>query len=232
MRRIKRSSVALVVGLTLLTACGGDTATTTTEPEAGPTTTTVAAVVTTAPATVTTRSDAGVTLDAPAEVEGGSVFEVTWTGPQNESDFITIVAAGAPVGSYLDWKYASSDNPMPLVAPVEAGEHEIRYVDGATNETVHYITIMVTQFEATVEAPAEVDAGATFEVTWTGPDGPSDYITIVPVGAAEGFYLDWKYLSSGNPLQLTAPDEPGEYEVRYYSDRGAMTLATAPIAVR
>ena len=45
-----------------------------------------------------------------------------------------------------------------------------------------------------------MNRGATFQVTWTGPNGPSDYITIVAAGA-------------------TAPAAAGNYEIWYASDR-------------
>jgi len=83
-----------------------------------------------------------------------------------------------------------------------------------------------------VTAAARVDAGAAFEVSWTGPDNPGDYLTIVPAGAAEGAYLDYAYTADGSPVTLTAPDEAGRYEVRYVTGQGDRTLASAPVEVR
>src|SRR5687768_11206770 len=39
--------------------------------------------------------------------------------------------------------------------------------------------------EPGVEGPGEVEAGAEFDVSWTGPDDQGDYIAIVPAGATE-----------------------------------------------
>jgi Ca-activated chloride channel family protein len=92
--------------------------------------------------------------------------------------------------------------------------------------------ITVTPFTVTLDAPAEVTAGSTFEVTWTGPDGPTDYITIVPAGSPEGTYVSYAYTASGNPARLTAPSEPGPYEIWYASDRVDGTFGTRPIVVK
>ena len=38
-------------------------------------------------------------------------------------------------------------------------------------------------FTATVDAPDKANRGSSFDVAWTGPDGPGDYITIAPAGS-------------------------------------------------
>ncbi len=86
--------------------------------------------------------------------------------------------------------------------------------------------------EASLDAPDEVEAGADFEVEWTGPDGPQDYITIVPAGSPDGTYLDYAYTAEGSPITLTAPNEPGNYEIWYASDREDGTFARFDIVVR
>jgi Ca-activated chloride channel family protein len=77
-----------------------------------------------------------------------------------------------------------------------------------------------------------VDAGAEFDVTWEGPDGPGDYLTIAPAGSPEGTYLSYVYTADGNPVTLTAPDQTGDYEVRYVAGQDDTTLAAFDIIVR
>ena len=159
-----------------------------------------------------------VELTPPETVEGGSEFEVAWSGPDGPSDYVTVVPVGSPEGFYESYFYTEPGSPGILVAPVVVDTYEIRYVTGQ-GETLGSVEISVTQFVVTLDAPAGVEAGESFEVTWTGPDGPGDYITIAPAGSVVGTYLDYKYVNSGNPLSLTAPDDPGDYEIRYVSER-------------
>jgi Ca-activated chloride channel homolog len=180
----------------------------------------------------TTVSEAATGLRVPREVAAGTAFEVDWTGPNNGGDYITIVPAGADEGSYLDYAYTDGGNPSTLKAPVDAGAYEVRYVAGQGDRTLASAPITITGTTASVEAPAVVASGSTFEVGWTGPGNDNDYVTIVPAGADEGSYLDYAYLSSGNPATLTAPEEAGRYEVRYVFGGGDRTLASAPIEVR
>jgi Ca-activated chloride channel family protein len=187
---------------------------------------------TTVPATTGTTGKTGdVTLSFPTEVEAGAAFDVTWTGEALPDDWVAIVEVGSPATSWLSYFLTRDGSPGELVAPVEDGAYLIRFVEDATGEVLVELPITVTPYEATVEAPDRVEAGAEFEVTWTGPDGPGDYVTIVPVGSAPSFYLDWDYTTAGSPITLTAPDEPGDYEVWYATGGVAVILASQQIIV-
>ena len=127
-RRPLAGATALLLAL-VVAACGGGTAATTTS----------AATDTTSPpaeSTTTTRSTSGVTLSPPGEIGANTEFTVAWTGPNNEGDYVTIVPAGADEGAYESFFYTSTGPEGTLVAPTEAGEYEIRYVDGASSATV------------------------------------------------------------------------------------------------
>ena len=46
---------------------------------------------------------------------------------------------------------------------------------------------------------AAVDAGQTISVSWTEPNNPGDFITIVPKGTPEEKYGPYVYTQRGNP---------------------------------
>lgn len=186
-------------------------------------------VLATRPITVTPFTG---NLSAPAEVVAGTEFEVSWTGPDGPGDYITIVAEGADRWTNEPYFYTSTGSPGTLVAPIEEGSYEIWYVAGADESVFASRPITVSPYEVTLDAPDAVDAGAQFQVEWTGPDGPGDYITIVPAGSAEGTYLSYAYTNTGSPVTLTAPEEVGNYEIWYASDRVAGTFASIDIVVR
>ncbi|MEE8271202.1 MAG: VWA domain-containing protein, partial [Alphaproteobacteria bacterium] len=171
-------------------------------------------------------------VEAPATVAAGADFDVVWDGPDNDGDYVTIVSAGAGERDYLDYAYTRNGSPAPLRAPDEPGEYEVRYVTGQSKTVLASAAIAVAVVDGSVEAPAKVGAGAGFEVVWEGPDNDGDYITIVPAGAGARDYLDYAYTSNGSPASLTAPDEPGAYEVRYVTGQSKTVLAGAAILVR
>ncbi len=171
------------------------------------------------------------TLDAPAEVPAGAQFQVAWTGPDGPSDYVTIVAAGAEKWTTEPYFYTRDGSPGSLVASIQPGAYEVWYVTGQDPAPQARRPLTVMPLQITLQAPARVKAGADFQVAWTGPNGPSDYVTIVPAGSPEGTYLDYDYTASGPSLTLTAPDQPGNYEIWYASDRVAGTFAKIAIVV-
>lgn len=177
-------------------------------------------------------AEAAVTLDAPASVTAGAPYKVTWSGGSNPRDFITLVSVGAAAGSYEAYKYANAPT-VELRAPDEPGDYELRYL-GADSPypTLASQPVTVTPATATVEVPGAIAAGATIPVTWTGPNHPQDFITIVAAGTPEGKYAHYAYTTKGSPLELRAPDVAGSYEVRYLTGQKYYTLAAAPIEVQ
>lgn len=168
-------------------------------------------------------------LEAPGEALGGSKIEVKWSGPNNERDYVTVVPKGAPEGAYLDYKYTRDGNPVSITMPTDPGEYELRYSSDNSGKTLASRPITVKAATYGLEAVGEAPAGSRISVKWTGPNNERDYVTIVQKGAAEGTYLDYKYTRDGNPVQISTPREPGDYELRYASDNSGKTLFSRPI---
>lgn len=171
------------------------------------------------------------TLTGPTTVAGGTPFDVAWTGPNAPGDYITILPAGAPTWTDEPWAYTSNGTPAKIVAPLEAGSNELAYV-AADSTVMLRVPITVTAVVASVSGPDSASKGASISVTWTGPNAFVDYITIVPVGAAEGAYLSYAYTSAGSPATITAPDAAGNYEIRYVYGANGKTLASAAIQIK
>lgn len=171
-------------------------------------------------------------LEVPAEVGAGATFQVTWVGPDTEGDYVTIVEAGAPEGEYGAYSYTRRGSPAELRAPDIAGEYEVRYVTGQSEKVLAREAITVETVTASFEAPAEVTAGESFQVSWEGPDNGGDYITVVPVGAPDDEYGDYAYTSRGSPAELTAPETPGSYELRYITGQAGLVLTRRSLSVR
>ncbi|TVR95323.1 MAG: VWA domain-containing protein [Trueperaceae bacterium] len=171
-------------------------------------------------------------VSAPGEVGSGAAFDVRWDGPNQSDDYVTIVAVAAPEGTWTDFAYAEPAGVATLVAPGEPGRYEVRYVSGQSGRTLASTPVLVVAVDASITAPAQVAADAEFAVAWQGPDNDDDYLTIVPAGAPEGSWLSYAYTGGGSPAVLTAPSEPGAYEVRYVLGQGDRTLARSAITVR
>jgi Ca-activated chloride channel family protein len=85
--------------------------------------------------------------------------------------------------------------------------------------------------EASLDAPAEVGAGAKFEVKWTGPKGLNDYVTIVAADATKWTNESWFGTNGASPGSLVAPIKDGAYALWYVSDATGAILARRAIRV-
>ncbi|HET7411208.1 MAG TPA: VWA domain-containing protein [Pararhizobium sp.] len=171
------------------------------------------------------------TLEAQAEVPAGSAFEVTWTGPDNKQDYITIVEKGAPEGTHGNYTRTRSGSPLKVTAPDAVGAYELRYVVAQSKRVLASREIALVPTSATLDAPVEVPAGSAFEVAWTGPDNDRDYITIVEKGAPEGTHGNYTRTRNGSPLTITAPDAVGAYELRYIVAQSKRVLASREVVL-
>ncbi|MES1263027.1 MAG: hypothetical protein ABUL69_01645, partial [Peristeroidobacter soli] len=170
-------------------------------------------------------------VSAPASVAAGTSFEVKWTGPNNERDYIAVGETTPGGRPYLDYVYSRDGNPVKLTAPEKPGTYEVRYFLGVGDTIIARQTFTVGAVAASVTAPAQVAAGAKFKVSWTGPNNPRDFVTMVKAGTPEKTYERYEYTSEGSTLEFTARDVPGGYELRYATGREYNTLARASITV-
>ena len=185
-------------------------------------------ILVTRPFTVTAVS---IILNAPSTAQLGGEVEIQWSGTVNPRDFITIVEEDAKERSYKSYIYIKTNNRGKLRAPEKPGQYEVRYLSGRKYLTLASVPITVGGVDASITIPSQVAAGAPFQVSWTGPDNERDFVTIVEEGAKEKRYKTYIYTSKGSPVTMSAPDKPGQYEVRYLTGRAYLTLASASMVV-
>jgi Ca-activated chloride channel family protein len=89
----------------------------------------------------------------------------------------------------------------------------------------------VNAVTAKVEAPATAKKDMVMSVKWEGPGHESDFITIARLDQGPGSYVNMAWVVDGNPAQLKAPSEPGNYEVRYIMGEGEKLLAKVPVTI-
>lgn len=168
-------------------------------------------------------------LVVPERVQAGREFTITVTPSPPAEGQLALARSGAPPTEYVMWRPAAATTAM--VAPLEPGGYEVRYLDSSGENIVARTAVEVVAVPIRLEAPEKVAAGSRFKVTWTGPDGPGDFIAIAPAGSGRRRHLDWAYTSQGSPADLAAPFQPGTYEVRYVSGDGLTVRAQRSLLV-
>jgi Ca-activated chloride channel family protein len=172
-----------------------------------------------------------VSVTAQASVLAGSKFAVTWKGPANAGDYITIVPKGTPDGQYRNYADVAKSASIDLAAPMEAGDAEIRYMTGKHAQVLARRAIVVTAAAVSLEAAEHTVVGAPVQILWTGPNNPGDYITLVMKATPDGHYGNYTNTAKGSPLSVLAPMRTGEAELRYMSGQGAKVLARRVLTI-
>ena len=166
-----------------------------------------------------------VTLTAAAEATAGSNVSVAWKGPGNDGDYITIVPKAAGDGEYAQYSPTREGSPLVVLAPIDPGDAEIRYVSGTGHRVLARRLLLLRAAEITLTARDEVVAGASVEIAWKGPNNTNDYLTIVEKSKPDGGRSSIAYTAGGSRLTVTAPSEAGACEIRYMSGQGDRVLA-------
>jgi Ca-activated chloride channel family protein len=130
---------------------------------------------------------------------------VAWKGPNNSGDYITIVPKEMPDGQYANYTVTSNGSPLKLLTPIMEGSAELRYMTGQGGKVLARRPITIVTAKVSLSAPAECAAGSDVSITWTGPNNPGDYITVVAKGTPDGQYGAYTVTSEGSPLKVKAP---------------------------
>jgi Ca-activated chloride channel family protein len=171
---------------------------------------------------------AGAEITAPPSGVAGANISITWTGPNNAGDWITVVKPDAGDTAYADY-FNTSNGDGVLELPVEPGAYEVRYVQGGRNILAR-APVEVTPAAAELEGPASVTVGASFEISWSGPNNAGDWITIIAADAAPSAYGSYVDAVRGSPATLTASAQAGAYQLRYVL-KGKRVIAARAIEV-
>jgi hypothetical protein len=173
----------------------------------------------------------GQTLSAPDRVKMGASVQVTLAGDYDAKDFLSIVAAGTKEGQYGAYEYAHAAT-LTLKAPDVPGTYEIRLLAADSPYATRVSRpLTVEEVAASLAAPDQVDAGVDFAVKWDGPGNDGDYVAWAESGTDDKVYRTWTYTKTGNPVKLRAPDEPGQYELRYFTGGTDRLIARRPLTV-
>ncbi len=171
-----------------------------------------------------------VSLSVPGECTPGSVLGVAWVGEAAPGDLLTLVPADTPLETFDNAVSAMDGSPAYLLVPPELCTYEVRYLSGTPLRVLAHSPTQAVAPRAGLLFQEEVAAGRPIDVRWWGPAGPQDMIAIAQPDSLANEYLVWKGLEEGSPVQLVAPPDPGDLEIRFVSQSEGI-LATGPLVV-
>jgi hypothetical protein len=191
-------------------------------------------------ASVSPSQVAGISITAtPTSVTPGGLINLSWTAPADRplNDWVALY----PVGSsgYIWWSYIGATSRSILVtAPAQPGLYEFLYIPqgGLPAARTSPISVGGSAVYSVTPSRLAVSPGAAFTVGWTAPAGrpANDWVALYPVGGSDLSFVSWQYTGGAMSgfATLTAPQQTGQYEVRYLLENNYQVAArTSPISV-
>ena len=170
-------------------------------------------------------------LEFASTAVAGAPVSINWSGPGNELDFLTLVEPDAAAGTWDEYVYTRSGNPVTLPAPETPGTYEIRYLTGQSYATLAAEPITVTPASASITGPETAPARTIIEVSWEGPGNDRDYLAIHRPDADNYANAPYAMVRRGSVLRIETPGDAGTFEVRYITGQERRTLATRELTV-
>jgi hypothetical protein len=200
--------------------------------------------------TYSSTTSPNIALSATTIAPGGTVTATMTNGPGTAGDWVGLVGATAADGSYLDWKYLNGTRTRPAAGmtgaavaftmPTTPGAYNVRFflndswVKLATSAT---ITVTATSPTITLSATTIAPGGTVTATIANGPGTAGDWLGLNGAGAADGAYINWKYLNgtqtrpgagvTGAAIAFVMPATPGTYNVRFFLNDSWVKLATS-----
>ena len=168
-----------------------------------------------------------VSVDAPDQASVGESIVVSWEGPDEQYDSITVAQIGEKTS--INNTRTDRGNPLKLQMPTKPGDYEIRYVLHNGRTTLASRPVTVVAANVMLDTVEQASVGESVIVNWEGPDAQYDSISVAEVG--EKSSINSTRTARGNPLTLQMPAKPGNYEIRYVLHQGRTTLASRPVTV-
>ncbi len=175
---------------------------------------------------------AGASVRGPAEAAGGDVIEIDVQAPAGNGNWVGFAPAGSNADAYLDYRdLEDGQQHYSLDVPIEPGDYELRVVMTDPSTVLASQPIRITAPKASISAPAHAAAGSQVTIRARGPIATGSWAGFAPAGSPDDAYLDFRYIEPGvEEYTLTAPDEAGDYELRYIA-RETAVVARQPIRI-
>jgi len=183
-----------------------------------------------------TVTDISATLQSVDTAPVGAPVAVDWTGPNYQSDYLSVARPEARGADYVGYVYTKKGSPGTLKMPPWPGTYEVRYILNQGGKILARKSIEVTPLNVTINAPTGVQAGQVIQVTHDGPNYERDYIALASPGSKDTDYLAYGYTIDGSSRNIQVPPKAGTYLLRYIINAapdtkiGEVTLDVAPVS--
>lgn len=165
------------------------------------------------------------TLDAPAHICAGEMFEVDWTGPNGSGDRVTIAVSTSQADEDVGSSNTADGNPAALRAPFQTGTYKLRYLHNETQAILVDRNIEVRNCstssggqsggnevpiprQAVLVTGTQIEYGETIDTNIEGPFGPSAYTLDALCNASPQLAGQFRTIVGQLESAMTTADSP------------------------
>lgn len=211
--------------------------------------------------TVPIDLDIPVSLEADRDIIEGEPVNISWSGPDDLGVEISTNAlddgprehiyftpgqkardayenasmkSGDPIDSNGDGTFDQDDIARSQIGgPSVQGEYEVRYTLNSPRVILARVPLTVSDGDYSLDAPNEAEASSTIIVDWDGPLDIGGALFIEKPDLASAYARGPSVqLKQTGSVEISAPAEPGEYELRYVMFNGYTTYPGMQHAVQ
>lgn len=183
-------------------------------------------------------TEAEVTLTTPEQIRLGDKLKVSWTGTVNKRDYINLVPMGTPDDTFDNYFSVRDRTEQDMRTPEATGMYELRYMLNVNSRVLARRMVEVLPADAALETGASLSApqtaapGSMVEVSWSVESESADQrITLARADQAIFTWVAAVKITGAPPVQITMPDAPGLYELRFLDVSNQAVLARQVIKV-
>lgn len=176
--------------------------------------------------------DVEITLKHADKAPVNTEVEVTLDAPDGLSGYIYLYAAGRD--KHLTYESVRMDNiqgykPLKLKLPNTPGSYEIKWQTN-NKETLAVSVLEVVDAKMAISCPSEILPGDRFDITIDAPPGVQGHIYVYKKGDKKGSQrtaVREGRIDDYDPVTLKAPEEIGEYDVKWFTSKNELLAETS-----
>lgn len=170
---------------------------------------------------------------ASSTAQTGAPFRVYFSGMvwAGERAAFALPGTDVPVTGEFNSEATLRTSPTMLSAPFAPGRYEVLHLL-ADGTVAARLPVNVVPARASLYAASQSRAGAPFSVSWSGPGGAADFIAFATEEMTASEFAGTETVEvRRNPVVITAPAEPGVYQLRYVQRAVGLDFVLARVSV-
>lgn len=178
-------------------------------------------------------TDVATSLVAPATAVAGAWVPITWRGPGNQGDVVSITPQGQPDDRqvFQSWAYArgGSGGTLVLNAVTAPGKYEVRYYTASTKQVLARAPLEISKQSGAIKTSPKAMAGARIKLALPGVPKDAARVGIYPINNPTQASAAAEFRPGSPQVELDVPEATGTFEVRVMTADTKKVLAVAPL---